>query len=200
MTKASAEHVGIVIVSHSAKVAEGAADMVRQMVGDIRAARLDRRQCRGRAWHRRRRNHWRRSTRHGRRPASPSSSISAAPRPIAKWPWNCWTRRAAGKSWFATRRSSKARLSLRPKRRAARRSMRQADGGRTVAAIGDFKGQGSSMNSTAGIWLRIARPMRPGCMPGRRSSSPSSPRALPPASSSGFPRMAPGSTPSARCR
>lgn len=27
-------HVGIVIVSHSAKVAEGAADMVRQMVGD----------------------------------------------------------------------------------------------------------------------------------------------------------------------
>lgn len=27
-------HVGIVIVSHSQKVAEGAADMVRQMVGD----------------------------------------------------------------------------------------------------------------------------------------------------------------------
>ena len=27
-------NVGIVIVSHSAKVAEGAADMVRQMVGD----------------------------------------------------------------------------------------------------------------------------------------------------------------------
>ncbi len=27
-------HVGIVIVSHSPKVAEGAADMVRQMVGD----------------------------------------------------------------------------------------------------------------------------------------------------------------------
>ena len=34
MTKASAEPVGIVIVSHSTKVAEGAADMVRQMVGD----------------------------------------------------------------------------------------------------------------------------------------------------------------------
>jgi PTS hybrid protein len=34
VTKASAEPVGIVIVSHSAKVAEGAADMVRQMVGD----------------------------------------------------------------------------------------------------------------------------------------------------------------------
>src|SRR5258708_16171430 len=34
MTKGSADHVGIVIVSHSAKVAEGAADMVRQMVGD----------------------------------------------------------------------------------------------------------------------------------------------------------------------
>jgi phosphoenolpyruvate---glycerone phosphotransferase subunit DhaM len=31
--KGSAENVGIVIVSHSAKVAEGAADMVRQMVG-----------------------------------------------------------------------------------------------------------------------------------------------------------------------
>lgn len=28
-------NVGIVIVSHSAKVAEGAADMVRQMVGDM---------------------------------------------------------------------------------------------------------------------------------------------------------------------
>ena len=34
MTKARSEHVGIVIVSHSVKVAEGAADMVRQMVGD----------------------------------------------------------------------------------------------------------------------------------------------------------------------
>lgn len=28
-------NVGIVIVSHSEKVAEGAADMVRQMVGDV---------------------------------------------------------------------------------------------------------------------------------------------------------------------
>jgi PTS hybrid protein len=34
VTKARSEHVGIVIVSHSVKVAEGAADMVRQMVGD----------------------------------------------------------------------------------------------------------------------------------------------------------------------
>ena len=34
MTRANAEPVGIVIVSHSTKVAEGAADMVRQMVGD----------------------------------------------------------------------------------------------------------------------------------------------------------------------
>jgi PTS hybrid protein len=34
VTKARADNVGIVIVSHSAKVAEGAADMVRQMVGD----------------------------------------------------------------------------------------------------------------------------------------------------------------------
>ena len=33
MTKARVDNVGIVIVSHSAKVAEGAADMVRQMVG-----------------------------------------------------------------------------------------------------------------------------------------------------------------------
>ena len=33
MTKGSAAPVGIVIVSHSSKVAEGAADMVRQMVG-----------------------------------------------------------------------------------------------------------------------------------------------------------------------
>jgi PTS hybrid protein len=34
VTNGSADNVGIVIVSHSAKVAEGAADMVRQMVGD----------------------------------------------------------------------------------------------------------------------------------------------------------------------
>jgi dihydroxyacetone kinase phosphotransfer subunit len=34
VTKSSAAPVGIVIVSHSPKVAEGAADMVRQMVGD----------------------------------------------------------------------------------------------------------------------------------------------------------------------
>jgi PTS hybrid protein len=34
VTKTRSEHVGIVIVSHSVKVAEGAADMVRQMVGD----------------------------------------------------------------------------------------------------------------------------------------------------------------------
>ena len=32
--KASSKNVGVVIVSHSSKVAEGAADMVRQMVGD----------------------------------------------------------------------------------------------------------------------------------------------------------------------
>jgi phosphoenolpyruvate---glycerone phosphotransferase subunit DhaM len=34
VTEGNVENVGIVIVSHSAKVAEGAADMVRQMVGD----------------------------------------------------------------------------------------------------------------------------------------------------------------------
>jgi phosphoenolpyruvate---glycerone phosphotransferase subunit DhaM len=34
VTSESTGNVGIVIVSHSAKVAEGAADMVRQMVGD----------------------------------------------------------------------------------------------------------------------------------------------------------------------
>jgi phosphoenolpyruvate---glycerone phosphotransferase subunit DhaM len=34
MTRKTATHVGVVIVSHSTKVAEGAADMVRQMVGD----------------------------------------------------------------------------------------------------------------------------------------------------------------------
>jgi len=32
--RASSKNVGVVIVSHSSKVAEGAADMVRQMVGD----------------------------------------------------------------------------------------------------------------------------------------------------------------------
>ena len=34
MTRKTATNVGVVIVSHSSKVAEGAADMVRQMVGD----------------------------------------------------------------------------------------------------------------------------------------------------------------------
>jgi len=34
MSNSSSGNVGIVIVSHSPKVAEGAADMVRQMVGD----------------------------------------------------------------------------------------------------------------------------------------------------------------------
>jgi dihydroxyacetone kinase phosphotransfer subunit len=34
MTRKTKANVGIVIVSHSSKVAEGAADMVRQMVGD----------------------------------------------------------------------------------------------------------------------------------------------------------------------
>jgi phosphoenolpyruvate---glycerone phosphotransferase subunit DhaM len=34
MTRKTAANVGVVIVSHSSKVAEGAADMVRQMVGD----------------------------------------------------------------------------------------------------------------------------------------------------------------------
>src|SRR5258707_9801297 len=34
MTRKAAANVGVVIVSHSSKVAEGAADMVRQMVGD----------------------------------------------------------------------------------------------------------------------------------------------------------------------
>jgi hypothetical protein len=34
MSNSSSGNVGIVIVSHSAKIAEGAADMVRQMVGN----------------------------------------------------------------------------------------------------------------------------------------------------------------------
>jgi phosphoenolpyruvate---glycerone phosphotransferase subunit DhaM len=34
MKKSNSDNVGIVIVSHSPKIAEGAADMVRQMVGD----------------------------------------------------------------------------------------------------------------------------------------------------------------------
>jgi phosphoenolpyruvate---glycerone phosphotransferase subunit DhaM len=34
MTRKTKANVGVVIVSHSSKVAEGAADMVRQMVGD----------------------------------------------------------------------------------------------------------------------------------------------------------------------
>ena len=41
-------NVGIVIVSHSPKVAEGAAEMVRQMVGDDVPARVDGRRFRRR--------------------------------------------------------------------------------------------------------------------------------------------------------
>ena len=78
------KNVGIVIVSHSPKVAEGTADMVRQMVGDevplawcggdpdgglgtsVEAIM----QAIDRAWSM---QAWR------------SSSISAAPRPTARW-------------------------------------------------------------------------------------------------------------------
>ena len=84
--------VGIVIVSHSPDVAKGAADMVRQMVGNdvplgfcggnpdgglgtsvekILAA-ID--------------------AAHGRRMALPFSSTSAGPRPTAKWRSRCCPR------------------------------------------------------------------------------------------------------------
>ena len=87
-------NVGIVIVSHSPKVAEGAADMVRQMVGDEVPLAF----CGGdpdgglgtnveaimqaieRAWS---------------EAASRFSSISAAPRPTARWRSRCSARRAA---------------------------------------------------------------------------------------------------------
>ena len=112
-------NVGIVIVSHSAKVAEGAADMVRQMVGDevplayaggnadgglgtdvgaIMAA-IDR---------------------HGRTPAWRSCRSRRRRDEFAKWPSRCWTRTAAAGWWCATRRSSKGRSSLRRKLPAVR--------------------------------------------------------------------------------
>ena len=82
-------NVGIVIVSHSPKVAEGAADMVRQMVGDEREAGLDRRQSGRRARDRASRRYATRSNAPGRRRASQFSSISAARRPTAKWRSKC---------------------------------------------------------------------------------------------------------------
>ena len=81
--------VGIVIVSHSQDIAKGTADMVRQMVGsEVKVAfcggnpdgglgtnvRFDHRSDRQAP---------------GRQRASPFSSISAAPRPTAKWLWKC---------------------------------------------------------------------------------------------------------------
>ena len=77
-------NVGIVIVSHSPLVARGAADMVRQMVGDSvplawcggNADGGSRHQYKGHP------EGWKRP---GRRPAWRFSSISAARRPIAKW-------------------------------------------------------------------------------------------------------------------
>ena len=78
------KNVGIVIVSHSPKVAEGTADMVRQMVGD----EVPLAWCGGNpdgGLGTRSTRSWRRSTRPGRRRASRSSSISAARRPTARW-------------------------------------------------------------------------------------------------------------------
>ena len=102
-------NVGIVIVSHSPKVAEGAADMVRQMVGKRRPARLDGRQSGRWSRDKLRGDQPTPSTAPGRMRASPFSSILAALRPIARWRSRCCPRTSAALSWSATRRSSRAR-------------------------------------------------------------------------------------------
>jgi hypothetical protein len=93
-------NVGIVIVSHSPKVAEGAADMVRQMVGeDVPLAWTGGNEAGGlgtsfeaitaainRAW-----------------------SILAARKPTARWRLKCCLRTSGTASLSATRRLSKAR-------------------------------------------------------------------------------------------
>ena len=69
-------NVGIVIVSHSAKIAEGAADMVRQMVGDavpLAYTGGNATEDLAPTWPR----SWQPSTGHGRAPESLSWSISA---------------------------------------------------------------------------------------------------------------------------
>ena len=63
--------------------------MVRQMVGDEVPLAYDGRRSRSAASAPTSRRSWRRSTGHGRRRASPSWSISAAPRPTARWRSRC---------------------------------------------------------------------------------------------------------------
>ena len=78
-------NVGIVIVSHSPKVAEGAAEMVRQMVGDEVPLAWTGGNFRRRPGNEFRRDHGSDSTAHGPMPESRFWSISAAPRPTARW-------------------------------------------------------------------------------------------------------------------
>ena len=88
------DNVGIVIVSHSPDVASGTADMVRQMVGDEVKVAF----CGGDPDGGLGTNVPRSSTpskRPGRRRASPSWSISAAPRPTARWRSRCCRRSGA---------------------------------------------------------------------------------------------------------
>ena len=118
-------NVGIVIVSHSPLVAEGAADMVRQMVGD----EVPLAWCGGNpdgGLGTRSKPSSPPSTAPGRTRASRSSSIWAAPRPIPRWPSKCSMATAPARSWSAMRRSSRARSWPRPKPRAARRSPRSS--------------------------------------------------------------------------
>ena len=81
MSNSNSGNVGIVIVSHSPKIAEGAADMVRQMVGDAvplawTGGDLDGGSARMLL------EYSRRSRRPGRRPVWRSSSTLAARRPM----------------------------------------------------------------------------------------------------------------------
>ena len=106
MSNSSTGNVGIVIVSHSSKIAEGAADMVRQMVGNAVplawtggdtdgglgtnvAGILEAIEA---AWS----------------PAGVRSwSILAGRRPIRKWRWRCWLKIGARASLCAMRRWSR---------------------------------------------------------------------------------------------
>ena len=88
-------NVGIVIVSHSPKVAEGAADMVRQMVGDEVTLACMRRRSGRRAWHRASARSWRAIDRAWSEAGWPCWSISAARKRTAKWRSKCSTRSGA---------------------------------------------------------------------------------------------------------
>ena len=108
MNNPNGGNVGIVIVSHSPKIAEGAADMVRQMVGNAcRSPGPAAMSMEGSA--RMLLESWRRSRRRGPQQVWLCSLISVERRQIPRWRWKCWLKIEGRASSSAMLRWSKER-------------------------------------------------------------------------------------------